>query len=351
MKVAVHWQRESFADRWLETLCERRVAHDRISAYADDLLESIRSYDLLLWNWTLHDPLALIHARSLLSAVAQAGVAVFPDYATCWHYDDKVAQKFLLESIDAPLVPTHVFFDEERARAWLGSASYPIVFKLRRGAGSFNVRLIRDERQGQRIVSRMFGRGEVAVPGYFGDTATKLRRIHTAADVAAKLGRLPAALRAIAREKRFVARESGYVLFQEFQPANDFDTRIVIIGDKAFGLRRRNRPGDFRASGSGYLDYDARGISTEAIAIAFDVSRRLRFQSMAYDFLFDRGGRPLICEISYCFTPGMVYYRCEGHWDSALNFHPGHLYLEDAILDDALRAAVLERGGRDDQRD
>jgi glutathione synthase/RimK-type ligase-like ATP-grasp enzyme len=350
VKVAVHWQCESFADRWLESLCERGIAHDRISAYDTDIMVKIQPYDVLLWNWTLHDPVALTHARSILAAIAHTGTAVYPDLATCWHYDDKIAQKYLLESVGAPLVRTHVFFDEEAACAWLDQAEFPVVFKLRRGAGSYNVRLIRNARAGRHVVARMFGRGEVAVPGYFGDAATKLRQIHAFTDVTARLGRLPAALRAIAREQRLVPRESGYALFQEFQPANEFDTRVVVVGNRAFGLRRRNRPGDFRASGSGLLDYDARAIAPEAVSIAFDVSRKLGFQSMAYDFLLDRHGRPAICEISYCFAPGQVYHRCEGHWDPALNFHPGHTYIEDAILDFVLHDADPDRGGRDAPR-
>ena len=46
-------------------------------------------------------------------------------------------------------------------------------------------------------------------------------------------------------------KEREYVYFQEFLPGNNFDIRIIVIGDKAFGLKRMVRKGDFRASGSG----------------------------------------------------------------------------------------------------
>jgi len=179
----------------------------------------------------------------------------------------------------------------------------------------------------------MFGPGMVAVPGYLTDAATKLRRIHGLGDIAARLQRLPKSMAHIAQERRLVAREKDYVLFQEYLPGNTFDTRIVVVGEKAFGMRRLNRPGDFRASGSGFIDYTPEAIAPEALRIAFDVSRKLRFQSMAYDFLVDAEGSPRICEISYCFTPGQVYERCEGHWDESLAFHAGHVFLEDVILD------------------
>lgn len=35
------------------------------------------------------------------------------------------------------------------------------------------------------------------------------------------------------------------------------DTRVTVIGHCAFGYRRYNRPGDFRASGSGRLTVTA----------------------------------------------------------------------------------------------
>jgi glutathione synthase/RimK-type ligase-like ATP-grasp enzyme len=343
MKIALHWQAETFAERWEPAILDRGIECVRVSAYDPDLLVRLRSFDLFLWNWTLHDPRALLHARSLLAAVEEQGLGVFPDRHTSWHYDDKVAQKFLLESVGAPIVPTRVLFDAESAHAWAATASYPMVFKLRRGAGSNNVRLLRSRVEADRIVTQMFGAGMVAVPGYLTDAATKLRRIHGLGDVSARLRRLPQSIAHIAHERRLVAREKDYVLFQEYLPDNGFDTRIVVIGKKAFGMRRMNRPGDFRASGSGFIDYTAEAISPEALKIAFDVSRRLRFQSMAYDFLVDTEGRSRICEISYCFTPGQVYERCEGHWDESLTFHPGHVFLEDVILD--LMIGLSQRKG------
>ena len=69
------------------------------------------------------------------------------------------------------------------------------------------------------------------------------------------------------------------VLFQEFLPCNDFDTRITVIGNRAFGFRRFNRANDFRASGSGKIDYDPKNIAPEMVQLAFDVTRRLNVQS------------------------------------------------------------------------
>ena len=51
--------------------------------------------------------------------------------------------------------------------------------------------------------------------------------------------------------------QRSYILWQEFIPDNQRDFRVTIIGRRyAFVFWRNNRPGDFRASGSGLIDYD-----------------------------------------------------------------------------------------------
>ena len=54
--------------------------------------------------------------------------------------------------------------------------------------------------------------------------------------------------------------QRDYLLVQEFLPGNGFDTRITVIGNRAFGFRRFNRPDDFRASGSGRIDWNPAAI-------------------------------------------------------------------------------------------
>jgi glutathione synthase/RimK-type ligase-like ATP-grasp enzyme len=56
-------------------------------------------------------------------------------------------------------------------------------------------------------------------------------------------------------EKKFNP-EKNYVYFQDFIPQNDFDIRIIVIGKRAFAIKRMVRKGDFRASGSGNIKYD-----------------------------------------------------------------------------------------------
>ena len=73
-----------------------------------------------------------------------------------------------------------------------------------------------------------------------------------------------------------------------------------------------------------------------ATSYHYDISRRLGFQSMAYDFLLDaRTGRRLLTEIS-CVYPAELVFNSEGHFDNNFNWHVEQLLPQDAILEDVL---------------
>ena len=139
-----------------------------------------------------------------------------------------------------------------------------------------------------------------------------------------------------------MGREKGYAYFQDFIPGNDFDTRVTVIGDRAFAFTRNVRPGDFRASASGDIVYDAHGINQKCVEIAFGVTRKVGSQSMAFDFVLGENQQPLILEVSYAFGSGrnihigQAVYSCPGYWDAKLIWHQGHVWPQDAILVDLL---------------
>src|SRR5690606_24969951 len=97
--------------------------------------------------------------KKILFALEHAGIKVFPDFKTGWHFDDKVAQKYLLEAINAPLVPSYVFYDKQQALNWAKKTIYPKVFKLKGGAGSANVKLVRSESEAIKLINIAFGKG------------------------------------------------------------------------------------------------------------------------------------------------------------------------------------------------
>jgi hypothetical protein len=141
--VAVHRRPGSFSDRWLEYCSGHGVPNKIVDGYRSDIISQLAGTGALLWHWTHGSPQDLLMARHVIMGAEVMGLKVFPNTPTCWHFDDKIAQKYLLEAVGAPLVPTHVFYQLEDAMAWARSTTYPKVFNLRRGAGSLNVRLVR----------------------------------------------------------------------------------------------------------------------------------------------------------------------------------------------------------------
>lgn len=334
--IAIH-NAADFASRWCEygAACGHEIR--KVNGYESGILARLRGCQAFLWHLNHEQTLDLLFARSVLKAAETQGIHVFPNHPTSWHFDDKIAQKYLLEAVNAPLVPTWVFYSQKDAIDFLKNATYPLVFKLRRGAGSLNVRLVRDLSEGKALARRMFGRGISPFPalGLLQQAAGKARRNRTHHDpFRVRLGRV---MRRILEKTFHNPIERGYMLIQRLIPDNDHDLRVTIIGERAFAFNRGVRPNDFRASGSGRITYLSKSeLPEDAIEIAFNLSRQLGFQSMAFDFARDSGcGAPLLLEMCYAFQARAIF-DCPGYLDISGAWHSGHYHPEDLILDDLL---------------
>jgi glutathione synthase/RimK-type ligase-like ATP-grasp enzyme len=302
-----------------------------------DIILQLEDCDALMWHFYHTGSREVKYARQLLYAVEASGRVVFPGFRTVWHFDDKVGQKYLLEAVGAPLVPAVVFYSPEGAREWARSAVYPQVFKLRTGAGSSNVLLVRNQTMAFGLIRRAFSRG--------------FRQVNPVADLKERWrkyrvgkGSLSGVLRGVCRLvvptrfARMAGREKGYVYFQEFVPGNTFDTRVVVIGPRAFAIRRMVRKNDFRASGSGEILYEKTNFREFTIRLAFNLAENLRSQCVAFDFLI-REGRDVIVEMSYGFNPE-GYDACTGYWDRDLVWHPGPFNPYGWMVDDVVNKVM-----------
>lgn len=336
--VAIHHRAGSFSDRWISYCQTQGIPYRVVNCLDSNIIEQLTSCDYLLWHWSHQDPREQLVARHVITAAEAIGVQVFPSNATCWYYDDKIAQKYLLEAIGAPFVPAYVSYDLPEALRWIDHASWPKVFKLRRGASSSNVQLVRSAQEARALAQRAFSRGFSPVPHYGTNMATRFRSARRKGDLLNTITkaamRLPQSLATIHTRKNLMGYEKGYMYFQDFIPDNQFDTRVTIIGDRAFAFTRNVRPGDFRASGSGDVVFDGDRINPKCLEIAFAVARRIGSQSMAFDFVSGENQRPLIVEVSYCYC--MLVYSCSGYWDANLNWQEGHFWPQDTILVDLL---------------
>jgi glutathione synthase/RimK-type ligase-like ATP-grasp enzyme len=335
MKIGIHDSKGLFSDRWI-IYCEAKgISYKLVDCYSTDIIRQLSDCNALMWHFNHKSPRASKFAKQLLFSVQASGKKVFPDYNTVWHFDDKVGQKYLLEAIGIPLAPAYVFYTKDEAMKWAGLTSYPKVFKLRNGAGSDNVRLVKSKNEATRIINKAFGSGFKQYEGW-SNLKERFRKYC--------LGKttLWSVLKGIIRlvntteYARMTGREIGYIYFQDFIPGNVYDIRVIVVGDKAFAIKRMVRENDFRASGSGFILYGKENFDDETIRLSFEASEKLDAQCMAYDFVY-LDGKPLIVEISYGFAKE-GYDACTGYWDKGLTWHEGKFNPYGWMVEDLLRS-------------
>src|SRR5262249_53621216 len=121
-----------------------------------DILAQLYGCDGFMWRWAHFDGMGRIARRLIPVIEDQLGIPVYPDRDTCWHYDDKIAQAYLLKSLGVPMPQTWIWFDRTSAHGWADQAKYPLVLKLATGAGSNNVKLMSSAASAHMWIDRLF---------------------------------------------------------------------------------------------------------------------------------------------------------------------------------------------------
>lgn len=319
--IAIHHREGSFSERWIEYCKKNNLQYKLVDAYNTDILTELENCTAFMWHhYSDSDYREALFANQLLYSIEKKGLKVFPNLETSWYFNDKLAQKYLLEAINAPMVKSYVFYTKDEALTWINDIIFPKVFKLRSGAGSLNVRLIETKRQAKKIINKAFGIGfpQLDRTEYLKDKYHKWKEGKGLIELLKGVGRFLFS----SEFSKMYHKEKGYVYFQDFVPDNSFDIRIVIVGNKAFALKRLVKKGDFRASGSGYIRYNKEEIDMRCVEISFEINSQIKAQSIAFDYIFDKKNNPLIIEISYGFAME-AYDNCEGFWDDSLKWYPG----------------------------
>ena len=122
LTIGVHAvEKESFAVRWVEMLSARGVDVKRLDLLGPAPLEQVRGCDGVMWHWFHYPHEVRLAALPILRVIEeQMQIPVFPDMATAWHYDDKIAQAYLLPTLGIPHPKTWVFWRKADALAWCG---------------------------------------------------------------------------------------------------------------------------------------------------------------------------------------------------------------------------------------
>lgn len=341
LKIGIHESEiglfSKWAEKYIEILRLNNIPYVLLSIDDPDFWDNLKTCTHFIYHWGgITDAHQKAHA--ILPIIEfELGIPCFPNWRLSWHYDDKIKGYYLLKVHGFPVVDTNIFYNKGKALEWIKSkASFPIVFKLKRGAGSQDVVLIKDEEHAKRIISKVFGNGIISgnIPGNdIWQKQFSLKKV-----IEKNLRSFYRQLRGLDSNRNYYLHKN-YVLFQTFLPKNLFDTRVTIIGGRAFAFRRFNRDNDFRASGSGKIDYSIDQIDKRCLEIAFRVSNKLNFSNMSYDFIFFNN-MPQICEISYTFQD-LAVKNCPGYWDKELRWHDGHYWPEYLHIIDFLNKSEL----------
>lgn len=340
MKLAIHKPDypNSFSHKWIEYCNINNIDYIIVDCLENDIIKTLKNSKVthLLWAFSQlwKD---LMTARNVLFSAEMMGLKVFPNKYTSWHFDDKISQKYLFEAMNIDSVSSYVFYNHDIAKKWVSQIEqFPLVFKLRRGSGSTSVKLMRSREDFIRNSNRMFSRGISPISSISHDFSKRVKSIKTLNDLKIAYNKIITRISNKIFGIHTYPNEVGYIYAQEFIKDNNFDIRIVVIGNKAYGIKRMVRKNDFRASGSGNIIYDVSQIDINCVSKSFKISEKLKTQSIAIDFVFDNNKNPLVIEISYGFAP-RVYDLCEGYWDKYLKFHISTNTLEYDIIEGLIR--------------
>jgi len=338
MKIGIHHTKGFYSDEWIKYCESRSIDYKLVDCYRSDIMEQLSDCDALMWHFNHKSARASKFAKGLLYSVQASGKMVYPDFATVWHFDDKVGQKYLFEAHGIPHPRAYSFYNKKEALAWSRETSYPKVFKLRNGASSSNVKLVKSHRHAVRLIRKAFGRGFTQYQGW-NSLKERYRKYRLGKDPFREVIKGMIRLFWPTDFARFTGREKGYIYFQDFVPGMDHDIRVYLAGDKAYAKKRLVRKNDFRASGSQNYLYEKEHISEKAVELAFEISKKLQVQSLVFDFVF-LDDQALLLEISYG-TLIDAFASCVGYWDSDMNWYEGQFDLCGSMVENLISAANM----------
>jgi glutathione synthase/RimK-type ligase-like ATP-grasp enzyme len=340
ISVAIGRDVGSWHERFAEALRTRAsqglaLTYDIVDLERHDWVEILEPFEVVIWQPQYMGPRSSGYLKEKIFFLEEyLHKVVVPNFHTVWHFESKIAQSWLFALLEAPVPRTVASFSYVDASAQLDESQLPLVFKKSFGASSQNVSLVARKGTARRRVAQAFSQ-------QLWDLA-KARQPSPTRRLLASVGK--PWFWAKVRQKLLQDERTGSVYWQEFVPGNDADLRITVIGDRfAYGFWRRNRPGDFRASGSGRIAY-TRSIPEEPLRYCIGLNRKLGFDSMAYDILFTPD-RFVITEMSYGYIDSAPF-KAEGHFvlreNGSLEYEEGRVWPQWLWVEWALMRAQRE---------
>lgn len=272
------------------------IDYQIIEINSHDWIEKIQDFHVVLWNPNLMGIRLASHYKEKVYFLEKIlKKIVFPNYNTIWHFESKIAQSYLFKEFGIKTPYTFSSFHYEDAYKKLLDEKLPIVLKKSEGSASRYVQLVSNRKWLFIFLEKTFCNQLWA---QYRSGASKIKFIYKYF------------------HKRwfwysFLSRlgfhyGDGVVYWQDYIQNNDADLRITVIGDRyAYGFWRKNRPNDFRASGSGRIDYIT-PVPESMLIYCKEINKKFELDSMAYDLLISNETF-VINEMSYSYLDRALY--------------------------------------------
>lgn len=321
---------------WIDYCKKFKHNYTILNPFKNEILEDIEKVDIVLWHFSGYNYTEMLIARSILYASKNMGKITYPDFNDAWHFDDKVAETYLLQSVKAPIPKSFMFYSLAALNDFTNKFNiYPIIAKLRNGSGSHNVKMIMSENDLISYGKVMFSKGLGSSPSLLYKSSSNLKSTKSLRTLIKRAKRIPEFLRTLKNSKEF-PNEKGYVFLQEFIPNDGYDLKIVVVGEKLSFIGRNIREGEFRASGGGNLFYDKNYVTKNIIDSAFKTSDDLNFTCMGYDYVVNNKTKEgVIIEISYGFSHEALL-NAGGFFDRSGIWHNEPLNAPEEILNNLI---------------
>jgi glutathione synthase/RimK-type ligase-like ATP-grasp enzyme len=306
---------------WIDYCIEKNITYELIDWREFSAFKKMVLHDIVMWHYSHYSADEMLFASNILTALKAAGCRVFPDIFDSTHFDDKVAQAYLLKGLDINTPANYQLHSPVSVDTYIKEVSkFPVVAKLRTGSGSSNVVLLSSKGDLKKYSSKMFSGGINSSPNTLFKLKSNLKSTKSLKVFKSRLKRVPEFLFS-RKNAKALPREKGYVYLQEFIDGVNYDLKIAIVGDKLSFVARGTRPGEFRASGGGTLFYDRNLIDRSIVEEAFNAYDKLQSDCTGLDMIKDpRTNNPVILEVSYGFSHE-AQIDADGYYDRNFIWH------------------------------
>ena len=98
----------SWSHAWLDYCQDKNIPHCLIDWREYNAYKKLVKYDIVLWHISHYSHEEMIFARNILNSLKAAGCRVYPDNSDADHFDDKIAQSYLLDALGLPTPTNYV---------------------------------------------------------------------------------------------------------------------------------------------------------------------------------------------------------------------------------------------------